>query len=98
MRERDRVCGLLWALLDREGDRDAADLPEKCRGHMRALYAAVEVYTAAEVAVVESARMRGWTWTVRVLTAVLRLVWCAGQLGGRVDGAVRGFLRDSCRK
>ena len=85
---RNRVYGLLWALLDREGDREAGDLPEQHRGHVRALYAAAEVYTAAEVAVVQAARWRRWTWALRVLPAALAVAWTAGRLAERVSAEV----------
>ena len=94
VRTSDQLIGMLWSLLDRHGDR-SADLPAHHQ-HIRAMYAAAEVYTSAEVAVTQSARLRGWVWVSRVLPAVIRLVWLAGQMRGRIDAL--GNLSETDRK
>ena len=83
---RHRVIGLLWPLLDLHGDRTAGDLPTQYRGHMRALYAASEVYLTAEVAAVEARRCR---MSAAAVLALLRLAWTAGIIAERARAAVR---------
>ena len=84
MTHRHALIGQLWALLDVHGDRDSIDPPETYEGDMMALYAATEVYMVAELAATDAARWRGWVWVSRVLPALVRVVWRAGRIRGRV--------------
>ena len=89
MRTSDQIAAILWSLLDIHGDRSTPT-------QMRAMYAASEAYMSAEVAVTQSARLRGWVWVSRALPAVIRLVWLAGQMRGRIDAL--GNLSETDRK
>jgi len=89
VRTSDQLIGMLWSLLDIHSDRSTPT-------QMRAMYAASEAYMSAEVAVTQSARLRGWVWVSRVLPAVLRLVWLAGQMRGRIDAL--GNVSETDRK
>jgi hypothetical protein len=80
MDEKSRTIGRLCPLLDWHGDRAPGAVPVELQGHVRALYAATEVFIHLEMVVAESpARWPRWA------SAVLRVAWLAGVLAGRAS-------------
>ena len=80
MDRKTTAAGLLCPLLDWHGDRLAGEVPVELRGHVRALYAATEVFVHLELASAHgSGRWRS------VIVAAVRVAWIAGVLAGRVS-------------
>lgn len=67
-----------------------ARLPPDLRAALRALYAASEVYIAAEVTAEHNAR--GW---LRVVLCLMRVVWWAGIVAGRAQSMITTAEPDS---